>query len=190
MLRIGCVLMASGVGRRFGANKLLIPFAGRPLIDYALFVVPDAWPRVAVARDPQVARLCREAGFGVVEHDLPEQRDTIRLGLERIGDVDGCFFLVGDQPRLTRATLMRMAAAFEENPSRIVRAAFGDCPGNPVLFPKACFAALARLAPGESGGKVIYANPDRIYLLEVQSPLELTDVDTPEALERLERSMI
>lgn len=29
---IGCVIMASGLARRFGSNKLLADFGGRPLL--------------------------------------------------------------------------------------------------------------------------------------------------------------
>ena len=32
----GCILMASGQGRRFGENKLLTDLAGKPLIQWAL----------------------------------------------------------------------------------------------------------------------------------------------------------
>ena len=33
---IGCVIMASGLARRFGSNKLLADFGGRPLLCRAL----------------------------------------------------------------------------------------------------------------------------------------------------------
>ena len=29
---VGCVIMASGLSRRFGSNKLLAPFDGQPLL--------------------------------------------------------------------------------------------------------------------------------------------------------------
>ena len=36
---IGCVLMASGFGRRFGSNKLLAPAGGVPLVRRAMETV-------------------------------------------------------------------------------------------------------------------------------------------------------
>lgn len=36
----GCILMASGQGRRFGENKLLTDLAGKPLIQWALVLPP------------------------------------------------------------------------------------------------------------------------------------------------------
>ena len=48
-LKLGCVLMAAGNATRFGENKLLAEFMGRPLIEYALRAIPkDAFKRVAV----------------------------------------------------------------------------------------------------------------------------------------------
>ena len=35
---VGCVIMASGLARRFGSNKLLADFGGRPLLCRALEV--------------------------------------------------------------------------------------------------------------------------------------------------------
>ena len=36
---LGCVIMASGTGQRFGGNKLLADFGGRPLISCILKTV-------------------------------------------------------------------------------------------------------------------------------------------------------
>ena len=39
--KIGCVVMAAGNARRFGANKLAAALAGKPLILRALEAVPE-----------------------------------------------------------------------------------------------------------------------------------------------------
>ena len=40
-LPVGCVIMASGLARRFGSNKLLADFGGRPLLCRALEVTAN-----------------------------------------------------------------------------------------------------------------------------------------------------
>ena len=51
--RLGCVVMASGVGRRFGGGKLLAGLWGRPLLQYALDATGGVFlRRVVVTRDP------------------------------------------------------------------------------------------------------------------------------------------
>ena len=57
---VGCVIMASGLARRFGSNKLLADFGGRPLLCRALEVTatPALAARVVVTRSAEVKALC------------------------------------------------------------------------------------------------------------------------------------
>ena len=96
--KIGCVIMASGLGKRFGGNKLMADFHGKPMIQRALDASEGLFAkRVVVTRHEQVAALCRKQHVDVVLHDLPNRNDTVRLGLEALGDLDACMFLPGDQ---------------------------------------------------------------------------------------------
>ena len=52
--RLGCVIMASGVGRRFGGNKLMADFQGKPLLQYALEATEGIFARRIV---PAIRRL-------------------------------------------------------------------------------------------------------------------------------------
>ena len=45
LLPVGCVIMASGVSRRFGSNKLLADFCGEPMLCRA-FAATDT-PRLS-----------------------------------------------------------------------------------------------------------------------------------------------
>ena len=83
--RLGCVVMASGMGRRFGGGKLLAGLWGRPLLQYALDATGGVFlRRVVVTRDPAAAALCREQGIETVLHSQPYRSDTVRLGLEAL----------------------------------------------------------------------------------------------------------
>ncbi len=193
--RLACVLMASGLGRRFGGNKLLAPFHGEPLIcrilragDSPLFSC-----RVVVTRHPEIAELCEEMGIKTVLHSLPYRSDTVRLGVEAVcgglpDDVlpDGCMFCACDQPLLSRATLERMAGAFLSEPQFIYRLAGKGIPGNPIIFPKEHFPALRSLPQDKGGAFVAKAFPQQVRLIEAASPIELKDVDTAEDLAFLE----
>ena len=48
-----------------------------------------------------------------------------------------------------------------------------------MIFPRDLFGELAALTGDTGGGAVIRAHPDRLALVEVSSPRELADVDTP-----------
>ena len=118
---IGCVIMASGLAKRFGSNKLLAEFDGKPLLCRA-FAVTEGLHRVVVTRSTEVQALCKKYGIPVLHHALPFRSDTVRLGLEyllpRFPAMSGCVFLPGDQPLLTRKTLCSMVSAFCAEPDR------------------------------------------------------------------------
>ncbi len=84
--RLACVLMASGLGQRFGGNKLLAPFHGEPLICRILKAtdLPLFSRRVVVTRHPEIAKLCEEMGIQTVLHSFPYRSDTVRLGVEAV----------------------------------------------------------------------------------------------------------
>ena len=184
--RIGCVIMASGMSKRFGANKLMEDFHGRPMIQRALDATKGLFARrVVVTRHESVASLCREQGVEVVVHDLPHRSDTVRLGLEALGDLDACMFLPGDQPLLRRETVAMLLQSWKEEPECIVRPVYEDSEGSPVLFPAWAFPELKNLPEGKGGGVVIKKHPQALRRVSVANPFELADADTPETLELL-----
>ena len=83
--KLGCVIMASGLGKRFGGNKLMAEFEGAPLIQRTLDATEGIFARrVVVTRHREVEELCRRQGVPVVFHALPHRSDTVRLGLEAL----------------------------------------------------------------------------------------------------------
>ena len=145
--------MASGLAKRFGSNKLLAEFDGKPLLCRA-FAVTEGLYRVVVTRSTEVQALCEKYGIPVLHHTHPLRSDTVRLGLEcllpRFPAMSGCVFLPGDQPLLTRKTLCGMVSAFCAEPDRKSQI-FRLCepqsgtPGSPVLFGADYFEELRSL---------------------------------------------
>lgn len=184
--QIGCVIMASGLGKRFGGNKLMADFQGKPMIQRALDTTEGLFAkRVVVTRHESVAALCREQNVDVVLHDLPNRNDTVRLGLEALGDLDACMFLPGDQPLLRRETVAMLLESRKENPDSMIRPAYEDTEGSPVLFPSWAFPELRDLPEGKGGGVVIKNHPCAVHRVSIADPFELADADTPEMMETL-----
>jgi len=182
----GCVIMASGVGKRFGGNKLIADFKGEPLICRILETTEGIFTeRIVVTRHQEVAELGRERGIVVVHHDLPNRNDTVRLGLEALGNVENCMFCQGDQPLLKKESVAALALAARNNQDLIWRAAFDDEQGSPVVFPQWAFEQLRNLPEGKGGGVLIKKYPERLHFVNVQEMYELCDVDSPEDLIRL-----
>lgn len=185
---IGCVIMASGLGKRFGSNKLMADFHGKPMIMWALQVSESLKAhRVVVTRHEDVANLCKNLGVDVVLHELPHRSDTVQLGLGFLGNLDGCLFLPGDQPLLQRETVETMVHQWHGDRSTIIRPFYNDTPGSPVLFPQWTFPELMKLPEGKGGGWVIKQHPECVKAFPVEDPYQLMDADTPETLEILKQ---
>lgn len=180
--------MASGNAKRFGSNKLMADFHGEPLLCRVLHATDGIFDkRIVVTRSKEVASLCQDWDVEVVLHDLPYRNDTVRLGLNAVGETDGCLFCPGDQPLLKRETVEAMVHFASGAREFIWRTAYEGIPGSPVLFPAWTFPELMTLPEGKGGNIVIKKYEDRLRLFPVSDRYELMDVDTPDDLEFLRK---
>lgn len=186
MKRVGGVLLASGLGRRFGSNKLLKPVEGVPLYRRAMTALAGAGlDRMAVCSPyPEVLEAGEELGFlPLYNPDGAEGISaSIRLGLSRMRDMDGVLFSVCDQPFLTTESIIKLKNTFACSDNAICALAWRGHRGNPVLFPADLLDELAALTGDTGGGAVVKRHLDRLVLVEAFSPKELDDVDNPEDL--------
>ena len=186
--KTGCVIMASGVGVRFGSNKLMADFLDQPMITRAFAATEGLFDRrIVVTRHESVARLCQDCGIEVILHDLPHRSDTVRLGLEALGDLDWCMFLPGDQPLLRRETVALLLESRYSAPEQIHRPICEGTEGSPVLFPAWTFPELKTLPEGKGGGWVMKQHPESVVTMAITDPHELMDADTPETLQLLQQ---
>ena len=65
---------------------------------------------------------------------------------------------------------------------------FQGQPGNPVLWGRAHFAAMAELRGDEGARSLLIANRERLKRLDVGTDAVLQDIDTPEAYAAVSRA--
>ena len=193
-LTVGCVIMASGLSRRFGANKLLANFCGQPMLcrAFAATTTPGISARIVVTRSEEVQVLCRAQGVPVLLHSLPGRNDTVRLGLsallEQLPELSGCMFLPAlfcrEQPspaewqKETEREIFRLGAVAENDPAPLV--------GSPVLFGSSFFPELLALPENKGGNVLLKKYPAQVRTVCIADSAELLDADTPEVLHQLE----
>ena len=187
---VGCVVMASGLGRRFGSNKLLADFDGQPLIQRALTLAGSRLfaADLTVTRHDDVQALCQTQHRPVLLHSEPHLSDTVRLGLsallQQCPQLQACLFLPGDQPLFSAESLSSLLLLAD--PHAIWRTSGSSGVGSPVLFGRDYFDELLHLTKG-GGSEVLQRHPDAVHLLPCPD-CELRDADTPAALAELEKS--
>ena len=209
-LKHGCIVMASGVGARFGGNKLMAELCDVPLVGHVVRATDGLFSRrVVVTCHADVAALCETLGAQVILHDEPCRNDTVRLGMEAMDGCDTVTFVQGDQPLIRPASIAALLRAAERDAAesdvagaakhdavgcnaaesgvaRIWRTSFDGVPGAPVLFPSWAFDELRSLPRGKGGGFVAKTHAECVRTIEVSSEWELFDVDTRDDLEQLQ----
>jgi len=183
-------LSAAGNGTRFGSNKLLADFRGRPLWTYGYRVLAEV--AAECGAEVHVVTRYSEILDAVGKHGVnsPESEKglsfTVRAACRACGEVredDRILFLAADQPNVTATTVRRL---LEVVLSDRLDGAFplaacawdGETSGNPVVFAGVLVPKLMNLT-GEQGGKAVlrgYPNRTAHVLCD---PEELTDIDFP-----------
>lgn len=190
---VAAIVLAAGLARRFGAQKLLVPFGSSTVIrvvvdtvlacgvDYVVVVVGPQSDgiRTAVGSEP--------VAWAVNEDPARGLSSSVAAGIAALPpNVGAALVLLGDQPTLAASVVQRVVAAWREGAGPIVAPRYRGVRGNPVLFDSAMFSAL-RALEGEHGARdLIAADPARVTLVEVTEPPPM-DIDTPSDYDELLR---
>ncbi|MCQ2407113.1 MAG: NTP transferase domain-containing protein [Oscillospiraceae bacterium] len=184
---VGLVIMASGEGKRFGGNKLAADFRGRPLITHILKSSEQIFKkRIVVTRHESIAQICQENNVEVILHDLPYRNDTIRLGVQCMGDTNSCAFCPGDQPLLSAETLQSLVIASASQSENCFRLKYGETVGAPNIFPRKLYGELLNLPEKKGGNYIIKKHPEMLKFISTRDEYELMDIDTREDIVRLQ----
>lgn len=186
----GCVIMASGVSKRFGDLKLLCTYKNKLLIEHILDKTDNLFnSRVVVTRHKKIKEICDKRNIDCILHELPFKSDTIKLGTSYLKDkCDSIIFIPSDQPELEEDTLISFMILAKNTKDRIIRLKYNDEISSPGLFPDIYFNELENL-PEDKGGNVLAKKYGSIYI-NTDNHLETIDIDTKEDLEKLSNTVM
>jgi molybdenum cofactor cytidylyltransferase len=185
---VGAIVLAAGLSRRMGADKLLAELAGKPVIAHVvdriaaaglpppLIVIPPAGDAVGSALSGHAV------SFVVADRHLEGLSQSLRAGVEAApGHWRAAFICLGDMPLIPSALIRDMAS--EATADSIFVPRQDGVRGNPVLWGRSYFERLAALH-GDAGAKRLFeAYADRLRFFDTSDPGVRTDIDTPEMLE-------
>lgn len=128
------VILAAGESRRMGAQKLLMPYRGRPMIEHALEAA-RRWKPVIVA-GAQVAGHVRAMNADVVLNESPQRGMTHSLALAnaQIPENAALIVLLGDKPLVTPQLIEQIAGALGDADVVFPVHPRTREPGHPVIF--------------------------------------------------------
>ena len=179
-VKTGAVLLAAGLGKRFGGCKLTAEFRGRALWKWAAATAEksDLSERVLVI--DQNSPISSRPKWRMVENPVAEQGmgTSIAAGVRALTDCNRAIIMLADMPLVSRAHLGRLIAAqgvaFTRYPDGTA--------GCPATFPRAVFPQLETLS-GERGARSLDLRDAE--LVAPQHHDELFDVDDTRDLDRL-----
>jgi CTP:molybdopterin cytidylyltransferase MocA len=203
-VRAHALVLAAGSGRRFGGDKLLAPYRGRPLLSHVLDVVAEGCSRqvfdsgqVVVAVDDDATQtLCQKAGLTAILNDAPGLglSHSLRLGLqtvERLTRTGGGAVLVflGDQPLVRLEVVQEVIAAYRSSGAAVVRPRYqtdASVPGHPALLDRSTWHLASNLE-GDRGLADLLVSAS-IETVTVDVPGDNPDIDTVADLHALEET--
>lgn len=185
--RFGVVILAAGLSRRMGRQKLLLPLNGNTLLGHVLATASrlDWSDWIVVVGDPreQLTAICDQHQIRSVfnPNSGAGQASSIALGLQQLDcDLDGILFLLGDQPFVSVPLIQALRRKFveAEGLSSIVVPQYQGQNFSPVLFGAAWRDALAGLQGDEGGRSIIRTNQNWVVPLDWPKPRDFCDADT------------
>lgn len=192
---VAAVILAAGESSRMGRPKQLLDWGGRTLLQHQVdtFVASDFAPVVVVlgARARQIrARTRCEPPCVLVENAgyRAGRATSVRVGVSTLpDDVDAVIIASVDQP-CSAATLEQITEAWRGGGGRIVVPRLQGRNGHPALFDGSLLSELRVVEERSEGIRAVRrAHTAETHFVDVDDPLVLLDVNTPEEYEEAAR---
>jgi molybdenum cofactor cytidylyltransferase len=187
---IAAIVLAAGLARRMGRQKLLLDLKGKPVVRWsveAVLVHVDDCVVVTGYDDGAVRAALTGLTVRYAVNPRPEdgQGSSIATGVAALASpTTETLVALGDQPLTPPDVVPRLLAARRASAKAIAAPSYRGIRGTPVVFAAEVFPELRALV-GDSGARdVVAARPERVAIVDFDVAMP-ADVDTPEDLARL-----
>ena len=184
-LKVSTILLAAGLSRRMGCDKLLLMYEGRALLHHAIDLLTKlpVHERIIISSETRLDTTDLPVNVKAYINPTPEegQSSSIKLGVNAATGTH-YLFLAADQPRLTIADLLPLLETVKTKPDKIIYPMIDSKPCSPTLFPKLYKKQLINIT-GDTGGRIIRdTHPEHCFTIKPKNPLNFKDIDTLEDL--------
>lgn len=184
---LSCVILASGLSRRMGTNKLLLKYKNQCIIENVLERVSGSkcfQEIIVVINDSSISDIINEYNVKTIwnENSAKGQSEAVKLGIKNLSkNSEGVAFFVGDQPLITEEVIKKISDEFlKEKKEFIIIPEHNGKRGNPVIFPKSTYSEFADLIGDVGGREIIKKNSNKIKLIKFNNSDIFRDIDTKE----------
>jgi len=187
------VILAAGASSRMGRDKALLPWRGTTFVESAMDALADTELVIVVAGSnaDRLTPLVDAAGAYLVRNPHPElgQFSSLRIGLREVLNRgrDAAIITLVDRPAPQRATIRFLRDSFLNSASDTwaVIPQFEGRHGHPFLAGREMMEAFLRSPIDATARDVEHAQQAHIRYVDVDDPLVVWNVDTPEDYQRI-----
>jgi molybdenum cofactor cytidylyltransferase len=193
MKKISAIVLAAGESKRMaGKHKLLLPFAGKTIVENTVDAILQAHVDEVIvvlgyeAENVREVLLHRPVQFVYNPAYQNGMANSIHTGLAAVASDAGAVMIsLADLPLVQSAELNLLISSFlSANKKTMAVPTFGGLRGNPVIFDLRYRPEMLVLR-GDVGCKSILAHhPEAVLEVEMPTASVLEDVDTVEAYNR------
>lgn len=186
------VILAAGVSRRLGFDKLMVRIDGELVIQKAVAPFLSAGIGeviVVTGTESEIRHVFTGDRIVFVENkdNMSGMSTSVTAALPFVKESFGVFFHLGDKPFIKESTVYDMARIYEENNRKIVVPVFGEMKGHPILMDVQRYTSEICDVRGDKGlREIIEKHPEDMIFIKGDEGA-VFDLDTPEDIEYLIR---
>jgi CTP:molybdopterin cytidylyltransferase MocA len=184
-----------------GTNKLLLPMAGRTVIECVVTALVDEGIQHVVVVTPvhatDVARAAQAAGAEVclLREQTTEMRETVEHGLRWLEEryqprlEDAWLLAPADHPAIDPAIVRELCGHYPNDQGRtIIAPVFRGKRGHPVVLAWRHVSEIRAYPPHAGLDTYLRLHADQVLEISIDNDGILKDIDTPEDYARLKHS--
>jgi len=185
------IVLAAGMSRRMGVQKLLLPFAGQTVISRIVAellgsIVNEIHVVVGHDADKITGELSgRNVSIAVNPDYEKGMLSSVRCGIRALPEqCESVLIALGDQPGITSKLVDEMAGAFAATEKGILVPLYDGKRGHPLMFSRGYCDEILKCYDDVGLRGLAPAHPEDVFELNVSSAAVLSDMDYPEDYRR------
>jgi molybdenum cofactor cytidylyltransferase len=191
-LRMFALIPAAGRSRRMGTSKLLLPWQGTTVIEHLINTLTRSdITAVAIVMRPDDRALQeviqRTHALPIIpDHEPPEMRDSIEIGLQAIrqrfspANEDGWLLIPADHPLLEQEVLDGLLARWSQGDCEALLPKLEQRRGHPTLLRWSLATRIEQLPRDVGVNALLRSSPNLVTEWPTERESVLADLDTPE----------
>ena len=185
------IVLAAGMSRRMGAQKVLLPFGGKTVISHIVDQIAGSVVDKIIVVAGRESDKVKEQLSGrdvstVINPDCgAEMLSSVRCGIRALPEECRCVLVaLGDQPGITTGLIDEMVNAFKAAGKGIVAPVCQGKRGHPILFSSRYGNEILTRYEDIGLRGLAETHADDVFELNVSSTAVLCDMDWPEDYRR------